>query len=164
MRAGVSIDSSADRFVATRRPDIRGVRVLAIVGLVVVSVTLYLAVRFPSDAAWVSLICAACVTAFPLALWLGLRRSFYRLTLDFVARTIQIEDVRSFDAPLVFTAELQAIHPFGEGELIVLQWIEDPETTIVVPLGSRAEVETLVSRIERLQDEIWEEVESDGGG
>lgn len=151
MRAGVSIDSSADRFVATRRPDVRWVRALALVGLVLVGVTLSLAIRFPSDAAWVSSICAACVTAFPLALWLGLRRSFYRLTLDFVARTIQIEDVRSFDAPLVFTAELQAIRPNVEGELIVLQWIEAPETTIVVPLGRQAEVEALVSRIVAVQ-------------
>lgn len=164
MRAGLSIDSSADRFVATLRPDVFWVRALALIGLVLVGGTLSLAIRFPSDAAWVSLICAACATAFPLALWLGLRRSFYRLTLDFVARTIQVEDVRSFDAPLVFTAELQAIRPIGEGDNLVLQWIEDPETMIVVPLGSQAEVEAFVSRIERIQAEIGEEVEADGGG
>ncbi len=163
MRAGVSIDSSADRFVATRRPDVRWVRALALVGLVLVGVTLSLAIRFPSDAAWVSSICAACTTAFPLALWLGLRRSFYRLTLDFAAWTIQIEDVRSFDAPLVFTAELQAIHPIVEGDNLVLQWIEEPETTIVVPLGSRAEVVALVSRMVGVRGYVGEGDSTDGG-
>jgi hypothetical protein len=121
-------------FRAEMRPPTRGIGLVSGVGILCTLVAGTIGWISASQGFLVFAILSACITAFPLALWLGMRRSFWRITLDFEASLVCVEEQRSFDNPLLFDSSIKEIFlEKGPGSSIRLRWRSDANTEIQIP-------------------------------
>jgi len=89
-------------------------------------------------------------TCFPVALWLGARRSRYSVWLDFLDRVVRVEEVRSFDALRKFQGPLDELAVRQDGAQLILTWPEDPDAGIHLMARDEGEASEVISRMRAL--------------
>jgi hypothetical protein len=137
-------------FVAEMRPPTRGLGLVSGVGILCTLVAGTIGWISANEGFLVLAILSACITAFPLALWLGMRRSFWRITLDFEASLVCIEEQRSFDNPLRFDSSIEEIFlEKGPGSSIRLRWRSDAGTEIHIPFPTDEQAHRTLAQLQQ---------------
>lgn len=131
------VDTPAE-FRAEFRPNARTAGILSAVASGATLASAGLALGFRADVWWVLTITLACLAAFPVALFFGLRRSVYRVILNFEKATAKVRLVRSFDPPTDFEVGLDEVDIVADSTRLIITWREQPDSALTIETHDNA--------------------------